>query len=168
MASNYKSLYLRAYIQYWAAFDRDDAKTMNEAEKLMIVFAKNVKGALYPPIPSSHKNTRKNNPVAQSKNVQIQRASELYENFSGHDAEVVQTLEKPHFPDVLIEIGDVDGLLYTTTRDGQVERYVHEFHKDAKPLFCVNADGSQIFFIGGEYDFTERGIVDRTDPKQQV
>lgn len=168
MASNYNSLYLRAYIQYWAAFDRNDESAALKAEKLMAGFAKHVKGDLYPPLPSSQKRARRPNPVPQSKNVQIKRASELYENFSGHDAEVVETIKKPQYPDVLIEVGDVDGILYTTTRDGQIEQYIHKFHKDAKPLFCVNADGSQIFFIGGEYDFTERGIVDRTDPKQQI
>lgn len=170
MPINYQSLYLRAYIQYWAAFDRDDSATMKQAGKLMREFASHIGGTVYPAIPSQaakSRFSRQTNPVPPSKNVQIKRASELYENFSGHEAELVETIKKPEYPDVLIEIGDIDGILYTTTRDGQIEKYIHKFHKDAKPLFCVSPDGSQIFLIGGEYDFTERGIVDRTDPKQQ-
>ena len=167
---NYQSLYNRAYIAYWAAFDRSDTKTMDIAEKLMRGFATQLDHAPWPPLPSERRKQvkpRAKNPVPPSKNVQIKRASELYENFSGHEAEIVETLVKPIYPDVLVEIGDVDGILYTTTRDNQVEKYIHKFHKDAKPLFCASPDGAQLFFIGGEYDFTERGIVDRTDPKQQ-
>ncbi len=110
---------------------------------------------------------RMQNPVPPSKKVQIRDASALYSNFTGHEAEVIERLAKPEYPDVLCTIGTVDGIMYTTERDNVIEKYVHKFHKDAKPLFCVTPDGTGIFFIGGAYDFTERGIVDQTDPKQQ-
>ena len=167
MKTDYQNLYLRAYALYWHHFDSNDSKGMTAADKLMRGFASKLNYAMFPPLPSQRTKSRKANPVPASKNIQIKRASELYENFSGHEAEIVETIKKPDYPDVLIEVGDVDGIMYTTTRDGQLERYVHTFHKDAKPLFCVCPTGDTIYFIGGEYDFTERGIVDRTDPKQQ-
>ena len=58
-----------------------------------------------------------------------------------------------------------DGVLYTTTRDGREEKYVHEFRKRDKPLLCVSPDGEQLFIVAGRYVFTERGIVDRSDKK---
>ena len=105
--------------------------------------------------------------VPPSRKVQLAETKRIFSNFTGHRAGVVATIEAPKMPAALAVIGDVDGIMYSTVRDGKLEKYIHKFHKPARPLFCVNADGTQIFFIGGEYDFTERGIVDRTDPKQQ-
>jgi hypothetical protein len=161
-----KNTYARAYILYWFAFDRDDVEAMKKARALMTaIAAKDKKFPFWPPVPESR--ARRPNPVPPSKKVQLHESAELYSNFTGHEPQVVDTIPKPDFPDVLAIIGDCDGIMYSTVRDGVHEKYIHKFHKDAKPLFCVNSDGTGIFFIGGEYDFTERGIVDRTDPKQQ-
>lgn len=107
------------------------------------------------------------NPVPASSRARLQEAARLYENFSGHDGEVIAEVERPEFPSELIVIGECDGIMYSTIRDGVKEKYIHKFHHKARPMFCVTHDGTGIFFLGGEYDFTERGIVDRTDPKQQ-
>ena len=106
-------------------------------------------------------------PVPPSKKVQARDAAQLFENFTGHKGKVLAEIVKPEFPDAVLVVGDVDGIMYSTVRDGVQEKYVHKFHHKAKPLFCVSPDGKQIFLLEGEYDFTERGIVDRTDPKQQ-
>ena len=93
------------------------------------------------------------------------RAEDLFERFTGHDAEPLGTVRLPPMPKHLAVIGELDGVLYTTTRDGQRERYVHEFRKRDKPLLCVSPDGEQLFIVAGRYVFTERGIVDRSDRK---
>ena len=62
-------------------------------------------------------------------------------------------------------IGECDGVLYTTVRDGVTERYIHEFASGDKPLLCVSPNGKQMLFVGGRYVFTERGIVDLSDKK---
>lgn len=104
---------------------------------------------------------RGQNPVPPSSHLQeIEQASRLYEKFSGHEAEEIGTIDKPDVPDVLIAVGEVDGILYSTVRDGQLEKYIHHFRKNSRPLFCVSPDGKQLFMLGGAYDFTERGIVD--------
>lgn len=105
---------------------------------------------------------RKTNPVPPSKIVQRRNAADLYQRFTGHDALDEVKIDKPVLPDVMLVVGDIDGIMYTTVRDGVVEKYVHQFKKKASPLFCVSHDGKQIYLVGGEYDFTERGIVDRT------
>ena len=105
---------------------------------------------------------RGKNPVPPSKHVQRRDAAKLYKNFTGHDALDEVVIDKPELPDVMLVVGDIDGIMYTTVRDGVTEKYVHQFKKSARPLFCVSPDGTQIHLMGGEYDFTERGIVDRS------
>jgi len=105
---------------------------------------------------------RKPNPVPPSRRVQIQNASKLYSDFTGHDATEQIEVDKPETPDVMLVVGDVDGVMYTTVRDGVTEKYVHTFKKSCRPLLAVSSDGTQLHMLGGSYDFTERGIVDRS------
>ena len=110
--------------------------------------------------PSSRARGRR--PISASRDVQM--AARLYERFSGHEAESLGRIKVKPLPKVGVAIGDVDGILYTTVRDGVTEKYIHKFKPGDKPLFVVSPDGTCIFFVGGHYDFTERGIVDRSDP----
>ena len=98
-----------------------------------------------------------------SKNAAVQKAALLYENFTGHEATEGASVKVPATPRVAVCIGDVDGILYTTVRDGVVEKYIHKFRAGDKPLFCVSPDGKQLLMVGGRYTFTERGIVDESD-----
>lgn len=108
------------------------------------------------------KKERKSNPVPPSSQSQVAQASDLYSRFSGHEAEAIGKLDKPRIPDVLIAVGEIDGIMYSTVRDGVLEKYLHQFKKNCRPLFCVSHDGKQLFMLGGAYDFTELGIVDKT------
>lgn len=100
----------------------------------------------------------KKNPVPPS---QLEKAKMLYERFSGHEGRVVASIDKFTLPDVMCLIGEVDFIGYTTIRDGVVEKYIHRFRAKSRPLFTVTPDGKQIVVLGGAYDFTERGIVDK-------
>lgn len=93
----------------------------------------------------------------------VDQAADLYERFSGHDPEEIGRVRVPTIPRVGVAIGEVDGILYSTVRDGKFEKYIHKFHKKDRPLFVVSPDGKQLFLIGGNYTFTERGIVDASD-----
>jgi hypothetical protein len=94
----------------------------------------------------------------------ISRAADLYQRFSGHDAEIVGKVRVNPMPKVGVAVGEVDGILYTTVRDGVLEKYIHKFRKADKPLFVVSPDGKSLHLVGGNYTFTERGIVDDSDP----
>lgn len=87
-------------------------------------------------------------------------AAQLFENFTGHEAEYVQLIDVDT-PRAGMIIGTLDGVLYTAVRDGEEESYIHEFSGDSKPLLVAGSDGETLFIVGGEYEFTERGIVDR-------
>lgn len=93
----------------------------------------------------------------------VDQAADLYERFSGHDPEEIGRVSVPKVPRVGVAIGEVDGILYSTIRDGKFEKYIHKFHKKDRPMFVVSPDGKQLFLIGGNYTFTERGIVDASD-----
>lgn len=106
---------------------------------------------------------RKRNPVTHGAGrLDFIQATRLYENFTGHDGEVIAKIKISPMPKAVAVIGEIDFIGYTTFRDGQSEKYIHKFAKAARPMFCVSPDGKQIFLIGGEYRFTERGIVDKT------
>lgn len=108
--------------------------------------------------PSSRARTR-SRPMSKS----VRRAADLYERFSGHEAEEIGRIKVKPMPKVGVAIGECDGILYTTMRDGKVEKYIHKFNRADKPVFVVSEDGKQLFLIGGRYTFTERGIVDKSD-----
>lgn len=91
---------------------------------------------------------------------EIEKAADLYRRFSGHEPESIGSVNLPAQPKTGIVIGTMDGIMYTTVRDGVEEKYIHRFAKRSRPLFVVSPDGKQIFVIGGSFDFTERGIVD--------
>lgn len=91
---------------------------------------------------------------------QLRKAAGLYTKFTGHEnVDVVKATVSP-MPKVLVEIGMIDGVLYTTKRDGVTEKYIHRFKKNSRPLFAVSPDGKQLFLLGGAFTFGERGIVD--------
>lgn len=91
----------------------------------------------------------------------IDKAARLFKAFSGEEPEFLDVVRKPAFPDVLMVIGECDGILYSAVRDGEVKRFIHEFRARSRPTFAVTPDGKQLILLGGAYSFTERGIVDK-------
>lgn len=57
-------------------------------------------------------------------------------------------------------MGRLDGVLYTTVRDGKTEKYIHEFSEKAAPILAASADGDELRIVGGQFEVTERGIED--------
>lgn len=90
----------------------------------------------------------------------INAASKLYANFRGEKPRYIQSVDFEVSP-VMLLIGELDGVLYSTRRDGKNESYIHKFAKKSRPLLVSNHDGSQIYILGGEYIFSESGIIDR-------
>ena len=64
-------------------------------------------------------------------------------------------------PKVGLVIGKLDGVLYTTVRDGKRESYIHEFRARSRPLLAASSDGTQLRIVGGRFEFTDAGIEDR-------
>jgi hypothetical protein len=90
----------------------------------------------------------------------VNDARDLYKDFTGHDATHGQKV-KVRVPAAALKVGSLDGVLYTTVRDGRTEKYIHKFRKASRPVLAAGSDGKSLHVIGGEFEFTERGIVDR-------
>lgn len=90
----------------------------------------------------------------------VQKAADLFVQFRGENPEYIETV-KLEIPPVMLLIGECEGILYKTSREGHIEKYIHEFSKNAQPLLCSSYDGQKLFLIGGRYNFTDAGIVDR-------
>lgn len=51
--------------------------------------------------------------------------------------------------------------MYSATRDGIAEKYLHKFRRQSRPLLAVSHDGKQLGIVGGRYLFTDAGITDQ-------
>ncbi len=89
----------------------------------------------------------------------VKQAANLFEDFRGEAPEKLTKVRLPN-PKSGLVIGDLDGVLYTTVRDGKEEAYIHEFKDNSRPLLVSSSDGKSLHIIGGRYGMTERGIVD--------
>lgn len=89
----------------------------------------------------------------------VSQAAKLYTDFRGEEPAYIDVVSLDVAP-VMLLIGECDGLLYTTRRDGKVESYVHKFKKSARPLLTCSNTGKQLYLIGGRYRFTDAGIID--------
>ena len=59
-----------------------------------------------------------------------------------------------------LKVGRLDGVIYTTIRDGQTESYIHEFKKKSAPTLISSHSGKQLGLVGGDYTFKDSGIND--------
>lgn len=86
-------------------------------------------------------------------------AVRLYEDFTGNRATRFTRHDIPDH-DTYLQVGNVDAILYSTNRDGKVERYKHDFRRASRPLLIASPDGKELRMIRGSFVFTNRGIVD--------
>lgn len=84
----------------------------------------------------------------------------MLKDFSGHDVDEVVRIPASKKRAGLI-VGETDGILYTTVRDGKTEKYIHRFRKRSRPLLIASSDGKELGIVGGRFQFTEAGIEDR-------
>lgn len=91
---------------------------------------------------------------------QVRQARNLYKDFRGDDPQGLKKVRLPT-PKTGVVIGELDGVLYTTVRDGKTEKYIHNFRKNSRPLLIAAHDGTSLHIVGGKYAFESRGIVDR-------
>lgn len=91
---------------------------------------------------------------------ELAQARNLFKRFQGRyrtpqksDIVEIGGLVKPV---VALEVGTALAIGYKALGDGKY--YDHEF-EGRLPKVYVNAAGDQIYFLGGEYRFTDRGFI---------
>jgi hypothetical protein len=90
----------------------------------------------------------------------VKGAVKLYKSFRERTPKRIGKIDFV-VPRAVACIGYVEGIDYKTTHGSKVTLYHHDFAPGSRPLLCVSADGKQLLMLGGRYQFTERGIVDR-------
>ena len=83
-------------------------------------------------------------------------ATRLFEKFTGEKANN-NNVANVTLSDIVLTVGKLDSIIYTTVRDGKEETYHHQF--DDRPVLAVSHDGNQIYILAGEYEFTEKGFI---------
>ena len=107
------------------------------------------------PITRSRKAVRKN-PV---KGRAYRKAVALYRDFHGENPKHVDDYDVD-LPEVALQVGKVSGIMYKARFEGKMQEFLHEFSGKSQPILAASADGRQLLLLGGDYKFTERGIVD--------
>ena len=87
------------------------------------------------------------------------RNFDTFRDFTGNEAEEVLETELD-LPESLLKVGELTGIMYEATRDDITEEYLHEFESDDLPILAADVTTGQLFIVGGDYSFTEFGIVD--------
>ena len=101
---------------------------------------------------------RKKNPVSLLRS-QVDRAGRAYSEFTGHPVKGARRVNVKNFR-VGWPLGKLDGVMYSTVRDGKAEKYIHRFRSRSRPLLAVSSDGTQLGIVGGQFQVTEAGIED--------
>lgn len=60
----------------------------------------------------------------------------------------------------LVELGMLEGVVYTALENMQEKKFIHQFKKGARPTLAVSDDGLQLYILDGKYEVSYRGIVD--------
>ncbi len=88
------------------------------------------------------------------------RARMAYKAFTGASPTGEYMARLDDKPVAAYKLGSLVGVAYEATRDGETERYFHEFAKRARPDLAVRDDGRQLYVVGDKYRVTDRGIED--------
>jgi hypothetical protein len=93
-----------------------------------------------------------------SNEAELERARRLFKSFQKRDprGQELVTVGGLVHPVVALEVGTAVAIGYKALGDGK--DYYHEF-EGRRPKVLVNAAGDQIYFLGGEYLFTDRGFI---------
>lgn len=97
----------------------------------------------------------------------VRRAIKLYESFREDKPRKIGAV-KMALPSAVAVMGYVEGIDYRTTHKGKLTLYHHDFAPGSRPLLAVAADGKQLLLMGGRFQFTARGIVDKDARGRQI
>jgi hypothetical protein len=89
----------------------------------------------------------------------LEPARQLFERF--HSFAPPQILRRPCrrlIPNVLVKLGQLRGVIYSSDKEqcGRPRTFIH--FMETPPLLASDADGKQLYIVGGKYRVTSRGI----------
>jgi len=87
-------------------------------------------------------------------------AVKAYKKFHWGDAVDEEIKSEINVPDVLFAIGELVTVEYDTHKEGEQAIWKHTFKKGSRPFLASDADGKQLFIVGGKYAVKKEGITD--------
>jgi len=87
------------------------------------------------------------------------RARHLFQEcHSFEPPRVIRTNCRRLIPDVLVNLGELRGLIYRSDKGqcGQPRTFIH--FMDTPPRLACDESGRQLYIVGGKYQVTSRGI----------
>lgn len=106
---------------------------------------------------------RKNPEPGEPTSAKLDRALDFYKKFHwGDEAEKTSTRKVSKRPKVLVKLGKLDAVAYSTHKDGERATWEHEFGEEGgkRPDLCMDVDNKRLHIVGGDYDVRPEGIVD--------
>jgi hypothetical protein len=91
---------------------------------------------------------------------EIERAAQLFRGFRESEPGKVTRLEL-RLPRAAMVVGELHAIAYSTDHGGKREQYLHQFKRGARPVLLAAHDGRSLIIYGGNFVFSERGIVDK-------
>lgn len=89
----------------------------------------------------------------------LHAARSLYQSFREEPPRRTRQMQID-VPGVAAIIGTVEFVGYVTTHGGKTALYIHEFAPGSRPLMVAGKRRGQLFFVGGRFQVTSRGITD--------
>ena len=108
--------------------------------------------------------TRAKNPRIPRK--ELAGVSKLYKGFREKAPSRARRVSVS-IPRALMVMGKAEFIGYRTTHGDEAKLYKHDFKPGSRPLLCVDQHG-KIFFVGGRYRVTSRGIVDLDSKRREL
>lgn len=103
---------------------------------------------------------KKNPRVVRPTERELRQAVKLFQRFHGQEPKKIG-MARVQLPRALMRVGPLPYLFYIAPWKGRETLFKHTFARHARPLLCASHDGRALFIVGGGYDFTRDGIVDR-------
>ena len=88
------------------------------------------------------------------------QATQLYQRFHGQAPKRIGHV-RVQLPRMLMRVGPVPFMYYLAPWKGKETLFKHTFAKHARPILAATHNGRALYLVGGSYDFTRDGIVDR-------
>jgi len=86
----------------------------------------------------------------------MKRARKAFSKFHGREAVESVRAHVPNPPKQAFALGEVVAIVYK--RPGEPVPYEHKFRR-RRPLLVSDVRGNHLFFVGGDFKVTSRGIV---------
>jgi hypothetical protein len=89
----------------------------------------------------------------------VQQGIDLYRAFHSFGPSRARILGRSRIiPPIVVDLGELAGVMYRSDKGqpGQPRTYIHRM--EDPPRLVSNAEGTQLYIVGGSYRVTSRGI----------